>query len=40
MDILELSESPWPGVGIDHISMGVVAADEEGIRPETDTGYV
>ena len=38
MNILELSESPWPSVGIFHTSTGTGTMDGEGIRPETDTG--
>ena len=36
--IPELSESPWPGIDIFCTSIGLGAADSEGIRPETDTG--
>ena len=38
VDILELSESPCYGVDIYCSTMGLGAADGEGIRPETDTG--
>ena len=39
VDILELSESPWPGVGSFHTRMGLRRQINcEGIRPKSETG--